>query len=779
MASTLQIVPRWKHSYVETFVYDNTEIADQQAQDVSNAVKTMHVFRSSRGIDNLLVKKLNATKFADEFGKTDYKKYGQALMMPYASLNGGAVTSNMRLMPHDATYANSNLFAYYRITEKEIVIDDPNPGIAKMAAFSNAGGGRRTTFSNITTPTDTTTDETGGGTSENGTGLPDIGEGEVEFPTDPDTTPDTPVTPPAPAVKKVPVFQVMFRSIKVAPEVDSDTNRLVAGGATGLRTKKDIDAMAKSIVKPIAGRELPADGSPVPSWNGKYIGTFYTTGRGVYGNNYRWRVVKNTDYEKDYEREMYTFEILTTEGGLKKVAAYIGSLQDIVLNENSVRIDDVLGSYSVGSYPVAVTLDDTAILDIYEAYVRFLEGLASTGMEVTIPTYEEFDPLFGQYIKTSEPYEYYEVVSVDNDAYPIVDDPDNCVVDSNVGVPLGGGYEGLFSTFKNPETGETEYGPTAVITNEIVNAEGMDGLSGFKVGETTVEGLLYVKAFNGKLDRKILSTIRVPSDYICDGNYPYEGKMALAKLLAARWDCLGYFDCGLGIESFSDATLNDIKNRYDGIFKTNAVSKNVQKFQVKDPFTKRWVWVSQTYKIAEQLPVHIRERGIHEAFAKEPARYTGIRPDTVTPSIDLWENELMSNLAERRLNYIEAIDENVYQRGIQNTSQQIKSDLLEENNMHVLFWLKRNIERDVFDHNYRFSDPTERATFRQVEMAKYEKIIGTMVSSMDIKFDMNQYETEHQIIHCYVEVVFRTMSKQGIIEIDINKRSYEMTLAVA
>lgn len=733
MASTIQIVPKWKHSYVETFVYDNTEITESPAADVPDSVKTMHVFRSSRGVDNLLVKKMSTTKFAEEFGKTDYKKFGQALMMPYASLMGGASTSNMRLMPHDATYANSNLFVYHRVTEREVSSTDE----AALAAHS------------------------------------EIGEGEVSWPDDGDVTATTPTA------KKMPVFQVMFRSTKISPDLDASTNRLVTGGAVGLRSKNDIASMAKSIIKPIAGREIPADGSPVPSWTGKYLGTFYTTGRGIYGNNYRWRAVKNTDYEKDYGRELYTFEILNAEGGLGKVAAYVGSMQDCVLNETSVRIDDVLGSHAIGTYPVAVTLDDYAVRDLYDAYVEFLEGLAADGIEVTIPSYEEFDPLFGQYIKTSEPYEYYQVVTVDDDAYPIVDDADNCVIDNSVGNSLGGGYDGLFSTFKNTETGESVYGPTMPITDEIVLNEGMAEIGGFTVGVTTVESLLYVKAFNGLIDRKILSTIRVPADYICDGNYPYEGKLALAKLLDARWDCVGYFDLGLGIETFSQATFNKIKHEYDGVFNTNAVSKNVQKFQVQDPFSKRWVWVTQTYKIAEQFPTHVITYGLQEAFAKSTARYTGIKPDSVTPSIDLWENELMSTLADQRLNYIEASDENIYQRGMQNTSQAINSDLLEESNMHVLFWLKRNIERDVFDHQYHFSDPAERATFRQVEMAKYENVIGTMVSTLDIKFDMNEYETERQIIHCYVEVTFRTLSKQGLIEIDVNKRSYETTLSAA
>lgn len=742
MASTIQIVPRWKHSYVETFVYDNTEIQDQQTPDVTDAVKTMHVFRSSRGVDNLLVKKKSTTSFTEEFGKTDYKNFGQPLMMPYASLSGGATTINLRLMPHDSTYANSNLYMYYRITEREVPIEEPSNDSELISALNDLGSA-----------------------------LDDI-NGEVITETPDPGTPDTPTA----TTKKVPVFQAMFRSTKTAPEVNRATNRLVEGGTVGLRSKNDIASVAKSIVKPIAGREVPADGSPVPSWTGKYIGTFYATGRGVYGNNYRWRAVKNTDYEKDYNRELYTFEILRAEGGLKKVAAYVGSIQDTVLNETSVRIDDVLGAYAVGAYPVAITLDDDAIQSVYDAYVEFLEGLAADGIEVTIPTYEEFDPLFGQYIKTTEPYEYYQVVSVDNDAYPIVDDANNCVIDSSVGVPLDGGYDGLFSTFRDADTGEITYGPLAAVTSEIVEAEDMAGISGITIGATSVEALLYMKAFHGKIDRKILSTIRTPADYICDGDYPFEAKMALAKLLDGRWDCLGYFDVGLNVESFSNAVLTNIKNKYDGVFRTNAVSKNVQKFQVQDPFSKRWVWVTHTYKIAEQLPTHINTYGLQEAFAKSTARFTGIKPDSVTPSIDLWENELMSTLAEMRLNYIEASDENVYQRGMQNTSQQVTSDLLEESNMHVLFWLKRNIERDVFDHQYHFSDPAERATFRQVELAKYENIIGTMVSTLDIKFDMNAYETERQIIHCYVEVTFRTLAKQGIIEIDVNKRSYETTL---
>ena len=72
MASAIQIVPKGQYPHVETFIYDNTEVYDTPSTVVDDSIKTIHVFRSGKGIDNKIVKITDQKVFADIFGKTDY-----------------------------------------------------------------------------------------------------------------------------------------------------------------------------------------------------------------------------------------------------------------------------------------------------------------------------------------------------------------------------------------------------------------------------------------------------------------------------------------------------------------------------------------------------------------------------------------------------------------------------------------------------------------------------------------------------------------------------------
>ncbi|MNC76238.1 hypothetical protein D3C75_1279160 [compost metagenome] len=51
-----------------------------------------------------------------------------------------------------------------------------------------------------------------------------------------------------------------------------------------------------------------------------------------------------------------------------------------------------------------------------------------------------------------------------------------------------------------------------------------------------------------------------------------------------------------------------------------------------------------------------------------------------------------------------------------------------------------------------------------------EPYLGVQVRSGDVDFRMTPWEEERSILHCYVELVFRTINKRGIVEIDINRR---------
>ena len=713
MASAIQIVPKGQFPHVETFIYDNTEVTDIPSSEVDNSFKTIHVFRSGKGIDNKIVKKTDQTSFADTFGKTDYKKYGQALMMPYASL-GSEKTSVycMRMMPDDATYANSAVYVYYRtanVTVQEPVLDE--------------------------------------------NGDPVYGEDGV--------------TPKTTEVSKQ-VFQVMFRSKSFAPELVAATNRLAEnGGDSAVHNAKEFDAKVKEAIEDIAA----SDGGE--NWVCMPIVRFHSTGRGIYGNNYKWRITKNAEYEKDYERKIYTFEIMSAENGIEKVATYVGSLVTAVVNNESMLINDVISEYDTGVYPVEISVYEETMDIIYDAYSEFLAGLAkNTGVEIEIPEKDEFDIFFGKELNSNVSYEYFQSVTPDDEDYPIQDDAYGITMGDSLGVYLAGGYDGAFSTFVDTENRTTINGALEPMSQTDYTNAVKSGIDYLKFEESTVEDYMYAKAFSGLLDKSILSVRRVPADYILDANLSAFGKVALAQFAITRGDALLYLDTGIDYDTFSTAMLNKLKKFYSGIFANRIISLNAHAWKVSDPFTQRKVMVTPTYYIAGNLPIHWSNNGIQTPFAKAYARITGHAKNSIVPAIDLHEFDLMENLTNMRVNYVEAIGENVFQRGIQNTAQTINSDLTEESNMHVLLWLKRNIERDIFDNLYNFANASERATFRQIEMAKYEDIIGTLVQTFDIRFDMNEWESDRQILHCYVEVTFRTLMKRGIIEIDVNRRDY-------
>ena len=714
MASAIQIVPMGQHPHVETFIYDNTEIYDTPATAVDDSIKTIHVFRSDKGIDNKIIKKVDQQGFTNTFGKTNYAKYGQALMMPYASL-GSELTSVycMRLMPDDATYAHSAVYAYYRTAD--------------------------------VTLTETVYDELGN---------PVYG--------------DDGITPTTKEVNKK-VFQVMFRNKHFAPEVDNVTNRLTGQGVeSAATTKAKLTTLINASVEDIDGTDI--DGS---TWTCVPLVSFCSTGRGIYGNNYKWRITKNKEYEKDYSRKIYTFEVMSAESGVEKVATYVGSLATCVVNNQSLLINDVITDYDAGEYPVDINVFEDSIDIIYDEYAKFLTELAgSTGIELTIPGRDEFDILFGKELNSTVPYEYYMTVSPDSEYYPVVDDVDGITMGDALGVYFNGGYDGAFSTFIDPTTKKSINGALELVDADRYNSAVKVGIQHLKFGESTMEDVYYAKAFSGLLDKSILASRRIPADYLLDANYSYTTKVSLVQFAIARNDALVYIDTGCEYNTFSDAALKRLENLYGGIFANRIVSVNSHCWNTRDPFTQRKVEVTPTHYIARYLPVHWKEHGIQTPFAKAFARIKDHTKNTLVPAIDLHESDLMEALTNMRINYIEAIGENEFQRGIQNTAQDINSDLTEESNMHVLLYIKRNIEKDIFDSLYNFANASERATFRQVEMAKYESIIGTLVQSFDIRFDMTEWESDRQIIHCYVDVTFRTLMKRGIIEIDVNRRDY-------
>ena len=117
------------------------------------------------------------------------------------------------------------------------------------------------------------------------------------------------------------------------------------------------------------------------------------------------------------------------------------------------------------------------------------------------------------------------------------------------------------------------------------------------------------------------------------------------------------------------------------------------------------------------------------------------------------------------------IAEDNYVRGAQGTSQAVWSDLSEQNNVAVLLEMKRMLEEFVSANLYNFAEAEDRIRFTEDATRMFADFRGNKVNSYEVYFDMNAFEEQRSILHCYLAVVFRIMSKRGIIEIDINKRS--------
>ena len=282
---------------------------------------------------------------------------------------------------------------------------------------------------------------------------------------------------------------------------------------------------------------------------------------------------------------------------------------------------------------------------------------------------------------------------------------------------------------------------------------------------------LFVQAFSGTIDKKIKSSRSVPVDYILDANYADLVKMTLNTLVQKRQDCMGYLDAGIAIE-----TPQELIEYYEGGMTSGIRERNIvregQHYTIRDPFTKKRITVTTTYFLAQQLPNHIYNSGRHIPFVGQTeANVTGIIRNSFLPAIDGEDLDAKETLYNLGVNIYEVVDANNYVRATQSTSQSISSDLSEENNMLVLLQIKREIELMVSSLTYNFAEAEDRKRFTESADRLLSKYRGTGIRDGAVSFDVSAYEEERNIIHCYLSLVFRSMSKTGIIEIDINPRT--------
>lgn len=443
-------------------------------------------------------------------------------------------------------------------------------------------------------------------------------------------------------------------------------------------------------------------------------------GRGAYGNSYRVRLTSATQMDKENNYKNYTLEVLENESGLKRKEFFQGALSPNAMEgTTSLFLEDRIADPDNGSTNVEAFVNTDGVEAIYEMY----KAVAPTS-EVTL---EEFD-IFGGKTKAGTALPNIEV-SFDTIAAGLN-------VNSPEGVGLAAGTEGAFD-----------------MTN----------------GETRQEAIdeAFMKAFSGGFDKAIASKRRTPCEVIFDAGYSEEVKRALTALILKRGDAQGYIDAGVL------NTQTDVINwaTDSSAYADRLISKECQHYLIREPFSGKTVAVTTTYQLALRLPAHIKQTGNQIPFTGERyATLTGSLKNSVKPVIDADDLEVKEKLYENRVNYYECIKEGVHVRGTQSTAQTIWSDLSEENNMAVLLEMKRKLEDLVSSMAYNFAEKEDRIRFTESAERLFSDYIGNKVRTAEVSFDMNPYEEERSILHCYLAVTFRTMAKRGLVEIDINKR---------
>jgi hypothetical protein len=442
-------------------------------------------------------------------------------------------------------------------------------------------------------------------------------------------------------------------------------------------------------------------------------------GRGVYGNSLRIRLTNVFRKKSVVDYRPYRLEILDIENGNTVVEAFDGCLYDYAINSRSLILTDVLDGDTIFSERLGIVVNEDAFEILYNEYAKMYEE--RIGQPCPVENHRLFDPIFGlNNNKTKQ-----ERIKIIND---------ELALDRLDGVPLVGGNDGSFE-------------------------------GGIDIEGELVEDL-YIQAFSGKLDKTILSPRRTPVKFILDANYPMAVKRQIVDLALARYDAFVFLDAGI-IHTHDEGLIfggdtADLNYRI--------VSKCYQHYQIRDPFNGKKEAVTMTYHLAQQLARHIELYGSKTPFTGETyAVLTGAVKNSILPVLDEWDEEMKEQLYDVRLNYYEALAENVFARGTQQTAQDLDSDLSEEHNMIMLLEIKDIAEKETIKKRYNFAEPEDRQLFTEI-LNERIKPYKDMVRSIDVLYDMTPEEEARSVLHCYVEVTFKTIAKSSIVELNINPR---------
>lgn len=453
---------------------------------------------------------------------------------------------------------------------------------------------------------------------------------------------------------------------------------------------------------------------------------FYALGRGKYGNNFRIRMSNIFSRKANIDYKTYRLEVLEMDRTLNIVETFQASLyEDAVSGNQSFFYEDIVNDENDGSTKINMYVNPIAVETLYNVYKEEID-----------PSYNdpigEFDVLFGY--KSDKKQIPGVVIDTSGDNF--------ISIDRLEGVALENGSDGSLSIDKDMDT-----------ASDLTREEIIDQM--------------YMDAFNGVTNEVIGSRRRMPIRFMLDAGYSDNVKRAMAALALRRYDAFLHLDTRLL------STTTEIKYWGEEFYdvEDRIISKNCQHWKIRDPFNGKRIDVTHTYLLASLLPSHIYNIGDHRPLIGEKyGKLSGALKNTLLPVIDGDDLDLKDDLYDLRINYIEAIDEKTFIRATQQTSQLLETDCSEEHNVYMLMNMKRIVERKVQAMIYDFSEASDRVRFAE-EVDQALRGYKDKVRGYEIRFSMTAAEEQQSILHCYLDVVFKTIAKRGVIEINIQNRA--------
>ena len=816
-----QIIPEWIQPHEAVYINDNTFFEDYTAEN--NGPTFLCVFTSPKGRNKLQLK-TSFTDFVSEYGLPDYQTYGQAMYMPYVALyTGNARAQCLRVTAEDATYAHFIQTVSYKVENGKLKLKfetfkrEDIRDLSLLEAYSNAM---------TTNPVSGTDEEKKKAWKRRPLfSFACLGPGKygedfrIRIAHDKNADRDNgyknyrvELISTERGTKKLESFNVCFYvgaldpNTQITNYIEDVVNDEGGRGSSNISVKFYHDTLVeifeeyKSVfakggyVEPEITEidRLPATADTLPDSEVLYYLTQDDTMGGKTFNKGGFYVYSDPDTGAgiaDHHYKQSPFQ-----------PAYYAQLPEI---DTAIQAETTAGTKTLYVVPVNGEANHVAPADLAAIDTRDYKFYVTVAAEDTNPAkFKEIvvydvDLLPQVAEKMAEEGKYYRLTravkstdgvtfitgtllqytAADGIAVTQLSKPK----DMSAEIPYTIESFDIFGynrfTEKDDQFIEIEGGKQSIHVMDVegIGLEGgSDGAFDPASGLSKQERLnaidkAYQKAFQGGTDKRINSKRRAPVDLMLDANYSVQTKRAMAALALKRMDAAVRLDTNL---------LTDVEQLYLmgnnlKTIDTFMVSKNAGMFKTIDPVTGKIIPVTITLWMAQRYPLHVATYGNHVPLAGERyATISGYTKGSIRPEIDADDMEIKEKLlTEYQINYLEAVDEDTYIRGTQNTSQVRNSDLSEENNVQVLLEIKRKIERMAGKRRYEFSDEDELRIFRQDCEELFSSYKGTKCRSIDIQVSMNQWEKTRSIVHVYLAVVFRTFQKRAIIEIDVNPRT--------